>query len=89
MQRADGRVTSSKQTVIMSCGVLGASIAAALAEKGHTVTILDPRAEAFDRLSRPLTTPGSVTAESFRQRLDAGPLPPVLEQLGGSVPDSP
>ena len=52
MQRADSTVTSSKQTVIMSCGVLGASIAAALAERGHTVTILDPRAQAFDRLPR-------------------------------------
>ena len=34
----------------MGCDGLGISVAAALTEQGHTVHILDPRAEAFGRL---------------------------------------
>jgi trk system potassium uptake protein TrkA len=47
-------VTAPRQTVVTSCGGLGATVAAALAEKGHVVTVLDPRSEAFDRLPRDL-----------------------------------
>ncbi len=50
MQRTFGPVTTPKQTVVTSCDGLGATVAAALAEKGHTVTVLDPHSEAFGRL---------------------------------------
>lgn len=54
MQRPSGPVTAPKQTVITGCDGLGATVAAALAEKGYVVTVLDPRPEAFDRLPRDL-----------------------------------
>ncbi len=42
--------TEHKHSVIMGCGDLGASIAVALAELGHTVHILDPHATSFEVL---------------------------------------
>jgi trk system potassium uptake protein TrkA len=36
--------------IIVGCGRVGALLATNLAEKKHTVTVIDPNAESFDRL---------------------------------------
>mgnify|MGYP002174304798 CR=1 FL=1 len=44
------REAGSKRMVIVGCGGLGASVATTLSEAGHTLHILNPEREAFDRL---------------------------------------
>ena len=38
------------KVIIVGCGRVGALLATNLAEKKHTVTVIDPSAESFDRL---------------------------------------
>ncbi len=48
--------------VIMGCGRVGAALTVQLAKAGHTVSIIDKRKEAFDRLPPEFTgSPGSTT----------------------------
>jgi trk system potassium uptake protein TrkA len=49
-----------KSVVIMGCGGVGSTIAAALAEQGHTVHILDVSAEAFRQLPSSAVDSGQI-----------------------------
>ncbi len=41
--------------VIMGCGRVGARVASLLDQNGHSVTVIDTRPQAFDRLARDFT----------------------------------
>ncbi len=49
-----------KNVVIMGCGRIGASIAAALSEAGHTIHVLDPNVVAFDLLPQGMIAGGRI-----------------------------
>ena len=51
---------SSRSAVIMGCGRVGASIAAALFERGYTLRVLDPDIASFDRLPSGAVEDGQV-----------------------------
>ena len=73
--------TGTERIVIMGCGGLGATVATSLSQKGHTVHILDPRAEAFDRLS-----PGEIEGGHIVPVVGDGTLQQGL--LRASTPDA-
>jgi len=59
--------SGSKRVVIMGCGRIGASIAIALADQGHSVGILDVNVAAFD-----LLPPGLVDDDRIAPTLGDG-----------------
>ena len=64
MERRISEVTASSQTVITGTDGLATSVAAALADKGHTVSLLVPRPEVVDRLPRELLQRGRIVAKT-------------------------
>ena len=55
-----GQRDGSKRIVIAGSGGLGTSIAATLAEQGHTIHILDSSAESFDNLPPGMVDAGQI-----------------------------
>ncbi len=64
MERRDSLITASRQTVITGSDGLAMSIAAALADRGHTVSFLVPRPEVIDRLPKELLQWGRIVART-------------------------
>ena len=64
MERHDSPATASKQTVVTGSDGLAASIAAALADRGHSVSLLAPRPDIVDRLPQELVQWGRIVART-------------------------
>ena len=64
LERRDSPVTASRQTVITGSDGLATSIAAALADRGHAVSLLVPRPEVIDRLPKELLQWGRIVARA-------------------------
>ena len=64
MQRHDSPVTASRQTVVTGADSLATSIAAALADRGHTVNLLVPRPDVIDQLPKELLQWGRIVART-------------------------
>ncbi len=64
MQRHDSPVTASRQTVVTGADSLATAIAAALADRGHTVNLLVPRPEVIDQLPKELLQWGRIVART-------------------------
>ena len=64
MQRNDSTITASRQTVVTGADGLATSIAAALADRGHAVSLLAPRPDVADRLPKELLRRGRIVART-------------------------
>ena len=64
MERRINPVTASRQTVITGSDGLATSVAAALADAGHTVSLLVPSPDVIDRLPKELLQWGKIVARA-------------------------
>jgi trk system potassium uptake protein TrkA len=64
VERRISPVTASRQTVITGSDALATSVAAALADSGHTVSLLAPRPDLIDRLPKELLQRGRIVARA-------------------------
>jgi trk system potassium uptake protein TrkA len=62
VERRISSVTASRQTVITGSDALATSVAAALADRGHTVSLLVPRPDVIDQLPKELIQRGRIVA---------------------------
>ena len=63
---------ATNHVVVMGCGRFGASIATALAEKGHDLYVLDPNPTAFDLLPPAMINEGHIVPIVGDGTLEAG-----------------
>ena len=64
VERNDSPATVSRQTVVTGSDGLATSIAASLADRGHTVRLLAPRPDVLDRLPKELLQWGRIVART-------------------------